>query len=857
MKVKHVLRFGCMILLSILIEAVQFSGFCAAETIQRSISFEEFQNGLYNKTIPFSYVDEGFSGFKAGMSNNAGYLVVRELDGIKLPVADEASQQTIPGLDWDLDVESYAFSPKPDGKLLEFYTKTTTEKPGIVIDFNESERPAAAKEGQQYVAVSFDVAKPVANTDTMNVFVCGSTGGNAPIINLMDTDINKGLRFYGTGGSNKVFSNPLSEKLLKDKTWNHVELHAYSSDGLSYTNARFFLNGKELLPQDDVEKNGIRTPDQKVISSIKILNEKGSGQGVLLDNLSIKTDDGIPAIQAPTLTGDCQIGQPLTLQYTFEGGTCGAPEDDKSEIEWLISDAETGPYTALEVMGKEIVVLSDWAGKFIKARIIPKNGTGNTGTADETRPVQISGQATDLPAVSELSIDRLIAGQTATLSYRYEGVSPEDLSESGTKIIWYTVNETGEEAQLASGKTVVLPDSSELVGRKIKVTVQPKNLEGLIGSVVSLYPEKRIQGFIEKQQGFESAVITGSSPLDYKLGQAGGFSLRLNKDTPTVFSIAGEEQNHFLKIERTGGNGGNNPGLEYKNISVPKESPITTQFLFSFEAANYSVPSEDIIEDGTIKRNDKAVLAFYACGNADGKSGQVFANLIFKPDGDEIVLQNFAGHYDGIGGRAEVYRGELKQSEWHTAKIVLDPMNACYDVWIDGSLVCRGLAPRLKTEDITEMRVENQSYDCTACIDDWSVFCGEAEQLGLKSAAYSVSYGDVFNEAPYTAENRTKGAVVFSDKQAEAVVTYENSSLETERFILIGVSRDSAGNLIDIAKKNMSVDSGESAEETLALQVKPLEGGQTLTIYRWDSESGLRPLSKMKRITSYQGQTKE
>jgi hypothetical protein len=70
--------------------------------------------------------------------------------------------------------------------------------------------------------------------------------------------------------------------------------------------------------------------------------------------------------------------------YTYTAGDSGAAEDiAATKVEWLVSDTNSGPWTAISTDREYMVTLNDW-GKVLKLRVRPVDTNGNEGALYET-----------------------------------------------------------------------------------------------------------------------------------------------------------------------------------------------------------------------------------------------------------------------------------------------------------------------------------------------------------------------------------------------------------------------------------------------------------------------------------------
>ncbi len=70
------------------------------------------------------------------------------------------------------------------------------------------------------------------------------------------------------------------------------------------------------------------------------------------------------------------VGSKVSLNYKYTGTSA----EGATEVYWVASSTENGTYSPIGQTGKELVIDSSLAGKYIKAMILPKNASGDNGT---------------------------------------------------------------------------------------------------------------------------------------------------------------------------------------------------------------------------------------------------------------------------------------------------------------------------------------------------------------------------------------------------------------------------------------------------------------------------------------------
>ena len=302
-----------------------------------------------------------------------------------------------------------------------------------------------AKATKNFTGVSGKVAfamkvKNENNAMTSQAVIEGS-GGCATII----TYKNKKFQFSvlnAAGTGNETFTAPLEYA----SGVYHLLSGTFDTDSDTFS---MFIDGKKVF-----DEKKFRTPnaDIKTISRIYVQVPKGSADGCAnFDNINFRNvypipECDAPAVSAGSISGVNKLNSTLGIDYTYTD-----PADYVefgTTVNWYQSAREDGIYTKIENVSSKNLVISDaFAGRYIKAGIVPSNIWGVKGAEFMTASISPKnilnvGLSDSFDAIPEknFTIKKGTAGASVTADGSLNAISDGTINPEMTYVFTKALN---------------------------------------------------------------------------------------------------------------------------------------------------------------------------------------------------------------------------------------------------------------------------------------------------------------------------------------------------------------------------------------------------------------------------------
>ncbi len=227
------------------------------------------------------------------------------------------------------------------------------------------------------VAFSMKIKHEAANTKSSTVIE--GSGGAATIITYDNTTFSINvLNAAGTDATGVTLKNTYAVGEY------HLLNGIFDTETDTFT---LYIDGKIA-----VEGAGFRKPvDVKTISKVYTELAANTAGSVKIDNLNFRSVYPIPECDAPAVTngaviGANKLGSTIGIDYAYTDP--GNFVESGTTVNWYHSAREDGIYTKIEGQSAKNLVISDaFAGRYIKAGIVPSNIWGVKGEEFMTAPV--------------------------------------------------------------------------------------------------------------------------------------------------------------------------------------------------------------------------------------------------------------------------------------------------------------------------------------------------------------------------------------------------------------------------------------------------------------------------------------
>ena len=315
------------------------------------------------------------------------------------------------------------------------------------------------------------------------------------------------------------FNYPIDEKTLDgnlsivDSEGKTVGLEKIEYDSKNYT-ATLIPSGEDHVLDNGkykiVVKDGIRTTDIYAdyaelgySASIPVKSAEFEFTYFATDPPEVK---GIPVI-----IGKSETGEKLSVQYTYYHADGIAEDEDGTSIEWFVSDKKDGEYKTTGITGRELELLPEYEGKFIKVRVTPKDASGMVGNTAESE----SFAAPSAPIAENVVISgTLVCGGTVKLGYDYYDANGDAEGESEYR--WYISDSADGSFEPLENNTKMLVITEDMSGKYLKASVLPVSgnapFEGALAETKVYGPilsDLRDATNLVKNSGFESGNTNG------------------------------------------------------------------------------------------------------------------------------------------------------------------------------------------------------------------------------------------------------------------------------------------------------------------------------------------------------------
>lgn len=272
------------------------------------------------------------------------------------------------------------------------------------------------------------------------------------------------------------FNYPIDESTLDgnlsivDSEGKTVGLEEIEYDSTAYT-ATLIPSGEDHVLDNGkykiVLKDGIRTTDIYAdyaelgySASIPVKSAEFEFTYFATDPPEVK---GIPVI-----IGKSETGEKLSVQYTYYHADGIAEDEDGTSIEWFVSDKKDGEYKTTGITGRELELLPEYEGKFIKVRVTPKDASGMVGNTVESE----SFAAPSAPIAENVVISgTLVCGGTGKLGYDYYDANGDAEGESEYR--WYISDSADGSFEPLENNTKMLKITEDMDGKYLKAGVKP------------------------------------------------------------------------------------------------------------------------------------------------------------------------------------------------------------------------------------------------------------------------------------------------------------------------------------------------------------------------------------------------
>lgn len=183
----------------------------------------------------------------------------------------------------------------------------------------------------------------------------------------------------------------------------------------------------------------------------------------------------MPYIKNAKIEGEISPNETVTAVYDYIQPS--GVDEDASEIEWLVSDFSDEGYSLLE-NSKTLLLKDEYLGKWIKARITPKDKSGHINpTAVETSPISLPAP----PKAENVRIEgKSETGNKLIGKYDYTDLNDngkiEDEKEDGSVYAWYRSDKAdGTYEKIEGENSTEYTLTSEDCFKFLRFGVIPKN----------------------------------------------------------------------------------------------------------------------------------------------------------------------------------------------------------------------------------------------------------------------------------------------------------------------------------------------------------------------------------------------
>ena len=336
------------------------------------------------------------------------------------------------------------FSSSLDGYTLSNASLITRDETNDSMKITHSSS-ADAKATKNFTGVSGKIAfamkvKNENNTMTSQAVIEGS-GGCATIITYRNKKFQFSvLNVAGTG--NETFTAPLEYSSGEY----HLLSGTFDTDSDTFS---MYIDGKKVF---DEKKFRTANADIKTISRIYVQVPKSSADGCAnFDNINFRSVYPIPECDAPVakeaaVSGVNKLNSTIGVDYTYTD-----PEnyvEFGTTVNWYQSAREDGIYTKIQNASSKNLVISDaFAGKYIKAGIVPSNIWGVKGEELMTAPVSpknmlSSGLSDTFDAIPEnnFTVKKGTAGVNVTADGSLNAISDGTVNPEMTYVFTKALN---------------------------------------------------------------------------------------------------------------------------------------------------------------------------------------------------------------------------------------------------------------------------------------------------------------------------------------------------------------------------------------------------------------------------------
>lgn len=272
------------------------------------------------------------------------------------------------------------------------------------------------------------------------------------------------------------FNYPIDEStldgnlLIEDSDGKKVDLEKIEYDSTTYT-ATLVPSGEEHILDNGnykiVVTDGIRTTDIYADysdlgypASIPVKSAEFAFAYFATDPPKVK---GVPVI-----VGKSETGEKLSVQYTYYHADGIAEDEDGTLIEWFASNDENGEYKTTGITGRELELLPEYEGKFIKVRVTPKDASGMVGNTVESE----SFAAPSAPIAENVVISgTLVCGGNVKIGYDYYDANGDAEDESEYR--WYISDSADGSFEPLENNTKILTITEDMSGKYLKASVLP------------------------------------------------------------------------------------------------------------------------------------------------------------------------------------------------------------------------------------------------------------------------------------------------------------------------------------------------------------------------------------------------
>lgn len=191
-----------------------------------------------------------------------------------------------------------------------------------------------------------------------------------------------------------------------------------------------------------------------------------------------------PVVTRARVKGTAMVGQILTGDYSVKD--YNEDELDTALLQWQVSEDGTTAWTDLEdADGESYILGSDLEGKYIRLAVTPRAKTepkvGDTVYSSVAGPVL--GQKT-APSASGVQILGTIQ-QNSTLTADYTYVKADGVDAEGTTGFAWEIADSAEGPFEVAATSKTFKITGTIAGKYLRVSVTPKDVNGLSGSTVS------------------------------------------------------------------------------------------------------------------------------------------------------------------------------------------------------------------------------------------------------------------------------------------------------------------------------------------------------------------------------------